>query len=466
LHKFFLVQEGDAMDTIAAIATPHTPGAIGIIRLSGPRAIAAADLVFTPRGGAALGARPDRQLVLGTLRDSRGQLIDEVLATVSRAPNSYTGEDTAEIQCHGAPMVLAMAMEALLACGVQQAAAGEFTRRAFLNGRMDLTQAEAVVDLIDAETPQAARQAAGQLTGALGRRVAEIYSTLTDLMAHFHAVLDYPDEDIDPFGAAVIAASLDQAEEGLAQLLSTYSRGRFLVGGIPCAIVGRPNVGKSSLLNALLGYDRAIVTDRPGTTRDTVEERCTLGGVLLRLIDTAGLRHTGDEVEQLGVARSKDALSHAALALCVVDGAQPLTQEDTAVLALAGAAPAAVCVVNKNDLPAAADTAVLHRMFSHVVSVSAKSAAGLSALEEAVADLFPAPEGQAGELLTNARQAAAVTQAQLSLRRAHAALEEGVTPDALLTDVEEAMASLGELTGQTVREDVTARIFSRFCVGK
>lgn len=454
-------------EPIAAIATPPVPSAIGIVRVSGEGAIEAASAVFRAASGRPLAACESRRLVYGTLLGPDGAPIDQVLATLSRAPHSYTGEDTAELQCHGSPAVLAMALEALFAQGVRQAGPGEFTKRAFLNGKLDLTQAEAVADLLEAETPAAVRQAAGQLSGALSRRVAALYDGLVDLMAHFHAVLDYPDEDIDPFRADTIREGLDAAHTGLEALLRTYDRGRYIAGGVPCVLIGRPNAGKSSLLNALVGYDRAIVTDVPGTTRDTVEARCRVGGVVLRLIDTAGLRETDDAVERIGVERSRAALEEAALALLVLDGSASLTPEDEAAMAQAARAPRVICLINKSDRPLAFAPEELRSRFPHLCVVSAATGAGLDALGETVAALFPAGGAEsAGELLTNARQADAARRALEAVTRASESLEAGITPDALLTDAEEALAALGELTGASVREDVTARIFERFCVGK
>ena len=453
--------------TIAAIATPPAPSAIGILRLSGDGAIEAAAAVFRPAGGKSLAEYESRRLVYGTLLGPDGAPIDQALATISRAPRSYTGEDTAEFQCHGSPAVLQLGLEALFAQGVRQAGPGEFTRRAFLNGKLDLTQAEAVADLIDAETPAAVRQAAGQLSGALGRRVGAIYDGLVDLMAHFHAVLDYPDEDIDPFRADTIRAGLEEARAGLSALLATYERGRYIAGGVPCVLVGRPNAGKSSLLNALVGYDRAIVTDVPGTTRDTVEARCRLGGVVLKLIDTAGLRDTEDKVERIGVERSRAAMEGAALILVLWDGSVPPIEEDGALLERAAKLAPTILVHTKADLPSAPVPFVNLDPLPPTVTVSAKTGQGLDELAEAVAALFPTGGAEAaGELLTNARQAEAARRALAGVERAGESLAAGITPDALLTDVEEALSALGELTGASVREDVTARIFQRFCVGK
>lgn len=454
-------------DTIAAIATGPVRSAVGIVRLSGPCAISAVQAVFCARSGRALCEYESRRLVLGTLLDVAGRPVDQVLATVSRAPESYTGEDTAEIQCHGSPAVLALALETLFAQGVRQAGPGEFTRRAFLNGRLDLMQAEAVADLIDAETAQAARCAGGQLSGNLSRRVRGVYDALVDVSAHFHAVLDYPDEDIDVFGATTLDAALEEAERALSALLDTYRRGKLLMGGIPCAIVGRPNAGKSSLLNALLGYERAIVTDIPGTTRDTVEEKCTLGGQLLRLIDTAGIRETGDAVERMGVARSRAALEGAELALVLVDGGD-WQEEDFELLRYAmERVPRVLLLITKRDINREIPIPVTDQKLPPVLEISSKTGEGLSALEEIIGALFPPDAAQeSGELLTNARQAEAAGRALEGVRAARITLAMGMTPDAVLVDVEGAMGALGQLTGQNLREDVTARIFQRFCVGK
>lgn len=454
-------------DLIAAIATGAAPTGVGMIRLSGFGAIEAVSALFTPQQGAPLGERPDRQLVYGTVADCEGRLLDRALAFVSRAPHSYTGEETAELQCHGSPMLLSLLLEALFSLGARQALPGEFTKRAFLNGKLDLMQAEAVIDLIDAETPSAARQAASQLEGALSRRVSDIYDGLVNLMAHFYAVLDYPDEDIDLFRQETISHALSLARAQTDALLQTYTRGRQITKGIPCVILGKPNVGKSSLLNALSGYARAIVTDLPGTTRDTIEARVTVGGVLLRLIDTAGLRETEDLVEQLGVLRSRAAVEEAELCLLMLDSSLPLSEEDYAAIELAKSVPHCILLLNKSDKPAAVQSELLKQEFPHMISLSAKSGEGLSALEETVQALFPfGAQPSSTPLLTNARQQGAARRAQEALLRAEEGLLSALPPDLLLLDVEEALFALGELSGRSLREDITARIFERFCVGK
>jgi tRNA modification GTPase len=451
-------------DVIAAIATALAPSAIGIVRLSGDGAAAVAGRIFTPLSGQPLVDAPNRKLIGGALHDRQGRVIDQALAVYTRAPATYTGEDTVELQCHGSPVVLAAALEALLANGARQAGPGEFTKRAFLNGRMDLSQAEAVVDLIDAETVDAAANAAGQIGGAMARQVDPVYGQLVAILSHFHAVLDYPDEDIDAFSLPSYVGSLEGAIGDLEALLRTFDRGRVLKNGVKCAILGRPNAGKSSLLNALTGYERVIVTDIPGTTRDTVEAPIRLGGLTLRLLDTAGIRDTDDPIERMGVERALAAAKEADLAIFVCDGARPLDDSDRRALAAAQTAPRSLAIVNKSDLPQVVRPEDLP--FDTVLSLSARTGQGLPDLEQAVEALFGGSTPCDGSILTNARQSGAVRRAVQSLHTALDALQLGLTPDAVLVDVEDALEALGEVTGKSMREEVTNDIFSRFCVGK
>lgn len=450
-------------DTIAAVSTGSQVCAIGIVRLSGDMAIEIADRLFKPMSGAKMSASDDRRLVYGRLFDEEGRLLDICLCTISRAPNSYTGEDTAEFQCHGSPVVLRAVLDAAFSLGARQARAGEFTKRAFLNGRMDLASAEAVADIIDAETADAARNAASQLGGAISRRCDEVYSVLTDISSHYHAVLDYPDEDIEDFTLEHYRADIARCTATLERLRASYEGGKMLNAGIPAAIVGRPNAGKSSLLNALLGYDRAIVTDIPGTTRDTIEEKLRLGGVLLRLTDTAGIRETADEIERQGVARSRKAMENAELVLAVIDGTEKMCDEDAEIIKCAERAERGIVILSKSDLDRACEkpnTAL------PVIEASSVTGEGLDSLGKAVREAFPLPSVPAGEILTNARQFDAVSRALESMYAAQEAMSLGQTPDIVLTETEAALAALGELTGRTVREEVTNRIFERFCVGK
>lgn len=449
---------------IAAVSTGNQISAIGILRLTGDGCAAVAGKVFTLNNGQLLTDAPNRKLMLGNLHDSQGRIIDACLAVYTRAPHSYTGEDTVEIQCHGSPAVLAAGLEALYLAGAQPAKRGEFTKRAFLNGQLELTQAEAVIDLIEAETADAAANAAGQVSGILQKKLAPIYNDLTDLCSHFHAVLDYPDEDIDDFHLESYTAALRNNAKALYALLQTYGQGRILRQGVAAAIVGKPNVGKSSLLNALAGYERVIVTEIAGTTRDTVEENVMLGSTRLRLIDTAGIRETEDRIEAMGVERSKTAAENADLVLFVCDGSQPLTLEDQAVIETCVQHENAIALINKSDLGQAVIPSDLP--FMTVIPICAKSGNGLDQLADIVNTMFAGQSPCDGSILTNPRQYDAIRRAYEAMLRALQGMKLGLTPDAVLTDVEAAMEAMGEVSGATVREDITARIFERFCVGK
>lgn len=449
---------------IAAVSTGTAVSAIGIIRLSGDGCAQVAEKVFTLNNRKALSDAPDRKLMLGALHDKQGRVIDQCMAVYSRGPHSYTGEDTVEFHCHGSPAVLAAGLEALYLAGARPAQRGEFTKRAFLNGHLDLTQAEAVIDLIEADTADAAANAAGQVSGKLKKKLVPIYDALTDLCSHFHAVLDYPDEDIADFGLASYEASLKQSAKTLYELGATYGQGRILRQGVSAAIVGKPNVGKSSLLNALAGFERVIVTEVAGTTRDTVEETIMLGATRLRLIDTAGIRETEDKIEAMGVERSRTALENADLVLFVCDGSQPLTWEDRDVIDLCCEHENAIALINKSDLGLVIHPSELP--FMNIIPISAATGAGLSQLADLVDTMFAGQMPCDGSILTNARQYDAIRRAYEAMLSALQGLRLGLTPDAVLTDVEAAMEAMGEVTGATVREDITARIFERFCVGK
>lgn len=372
----------------------------------------------------------------------------------------------AEIQCHGSPAILSETLAALFANGAQQAAPGEFTQRAFLAGKMDLSGAEAVHDLVTAATAQAAENAAAQMNGAVGSRIRDIRQRLVDLVAEFLAVVDYPDEEIDGTLFDSACEILHSATRELYGLAETYEHGRILREGIPCAILGRPNAGKSSLLNALAGFDRAIVTSVPGTTRDVIEETIRIGAVVLHLYDTAGLRDTEDPVEKIGIDRAMKQAQISALILAVFDSSDDISDDDLMVIARTHG-KRTIAVLNKSDLPSALDVATIERHFEHVIAVSAKTGEGLKELY----DLIPQVVGMDGmmfdgSIITNARQAAALVRAAERCEEAFVAAQLGMTPDAVVMDAEGAIAALGEITGQAVRDDIVATIFDKFCVGK
>ncbi len=449
-------------DTIAAIGTPPGQGGIGIVRLSGPEALAILQQVFQPAQDRDWVAR---RITFGQVVDpDTGEVVDEALAFYIPAPHTYTRQDVAEIQGHGSPISLQRILNLVLRHGARQAEPGEFTLRAFVNGRLDLAQAEAVLDLIQARTEAGHRIAMAQLSGRLSDAVRRVRRQLLDILAYLEASIDFTDEEVPPQD---IAQPLEGVLNELGRLLQDAERGIIYRQGVRAAIVGRPNVGKSSLLNALLRVERAIVTEVPGTTRDTLEETINLRGVPLVLVDTAGIADTEDQVERLGVIRSRQALEQADVALLVVDASQPLHTEDREIAALIGNRPA-ILVVNKIDLKP--PVMAFHTLLAGApcVHVSALTGAGLEALEEALVDTVLTGRAIAGHrpMVSNPRHKALLTQAATHVQSALEAYARGVPADFVSIDVTAAVNALGEITGETASEDLLDAIFSQFCVGK
>lgn len=448
-------------DTIAALATPAAAGGIAVIRISGADALPIAERVFSKP----LSGQQGYTAVYGRMA-AQGKTLDDGVALVFRAPHSYTGEDTVELSCHGGVYLANRILRALYAAGARPAAAGEFTRRAYQNGKLTLTQAEAVAQLIAADGEQAVLAARAGLDGALARRLAAEKETLLQILARLSAWADYPDEDLEPVERETLCAELSALAESLGALLRGYDSGRLVREGIAAAIVGKPNVGKSTLMNLLAGCDKSIVTAQPGTTRDVVEETVRLGKAVLHLSDTAGLRETADPVEREGVSRARRRMEEATLVIAVFDRSEPLTAEDVALLeSLRGRA--AIAVLNKGDLPAAVEEGQLRPYTGYTVTLSAKEGEGLSALIEAVEELSELNRfDPSAALLANARQYHAACRAAEAVGEGLSALRSGFTLDAVTVSLTDALAALLELSGESVTEAVVDEVFSRFCVGK
>lgn len=453
------------MSTIAAISTGPAAGGIGVVRISGPDALSVADRVFRAASGKPLSALPGYHAAFGTVTLD-GEPLDEAVALVFRAPKSYTGEDTVELSCHGGLYGTQRVLRAVLQSGAAAAGPGEFTRRAFLNGKMDLTRAEGVMQVIAASGAQAQRAAYGALEGRLSGEIDRVAAGLKRVSAALAAWVDFPDEDIDDLPDEALLAALEDAHGALGALLARFDSGRAVREGANVAIAGRPNVGKSTLMNLLSGEERSIVTDIAGTTRDVVEQTVAFGGLVLRLSDTAGLRETDDAVERIGVERAEKALARADLILAVFDAGAPLDAQDERVLALCKDRNA-VAVVNKTDLPVRLDLDKINSVFKNVVQISAKTQDGLPALEKAVAAaLGTAQYDAAAPQLANERQFACCKDAAERLAEAIAALQGGVTRDAVQVLLDAAIESLDTLTGRRATDSVVDAVFSRFCVGK
>ncbi len=443
-------------ETIAAVATPFGEGAIALLRVSGPRAIAVVDRLATT-AKTKPSAFPPRRQRLVALHDLTGQLLDESLLSVHRAPSSYTGEDVVEITCHGGILLTRRVLEALLAAGARAAEPGEFTQRAFLNGRMDLTQAEGVMDLIHAQTDLALRAASEQLAGRLGERIAGLREDLLSLVAHVEAYIDFPDEDIDPETGTALLARVDGILAILDALLATAEQGRILREGVRTVIYGAPNVGKSSLLNALVGHERAIVSETPGTTRDTIEEFINVRGLPLRMIDTAGLRDTDDPLENAGIIRTRRTLANADLTLHVVDGSLP--PPASAPEPTGGAATILVC--NKSDLGT-------HPAWTGAVRVSCRAGEGIDALADTI--YHRVTGGQVAwndaAVAINVRHQACLQRARTALAAGRDALARGISAEFAALDLRAALEAVGEVIGTVDTEEILGRIFSTFCIGK
>ena len=451
--------------TIAAISTAQGEGGIGVIRISGDRAIEIADAVFKNINGKKLAYMKGYTAAYGSILYENEKL-DEAVALVFRAPHSYTGENVVELSCHGGIYITRQVLRAVLEAGAKPAEAGEFTKRAFLNGKLDLTEAEAVMDIISAKSRSAARSALSVKDGALRRKINGVKDDLLSIAAHLSAWADYPEEDIAEVTDEMIFDSCDKAITTLSYLLDTYDMGQAVKQGIDTVIAGRPNVGKSTLMNLLSGYEKSIVTDIPGTTRDVVEDTVLVGNVLLRLSDTAGLRDTDDKVEKIGVDRTKKRLEQCGLLLAVFDNSRELDDDDMQLLETAAQIPT-IAIINKTDLENQLDISVIESKVKNIITISAARGEGREAIIEAVEKIAGTDRLNPSEgILSNERQRANVRNALASVREANAALEMGMTYDAVTVSLEDAISELLEMTGEKTGDEVIDRVFHNFCVGK
>jgi tRNA modification GTPase len=454
-----------AEDTICAVSTPPGGGGIGIIRISGRDAISVAAGVFQPRSGRPLETASTHTLHYGRIVvPGTGEIVDEALVSVMRAPATYTREDVVEINCHGGAMPLRRTLGLVLGSGARQAEPGEFTRRAFLNGRIDLAQAEAVMDVILAKTEESHRLANEQLLGGLSSEIRSLRDELLSLLASVEAGIDFPEEDIETGSGGTLSDDMSRALDSVDRALASFTCGRILRDGCATAIVGRPNVGKSSLLNALLKQERAIVTELPGTTRDVLEEYLNIAGVPLRILDTAGIRHSHDVIEQEGVRRSLAAVGAADIVLIVLDGSLPLTPDDQRVLDETKG-KSAIAVINKADLPQRLEMPEwpITRVF-----VSCRSGAGLDELKRTLSEMVRQGAGGMREhaWAINQRHKTALEQAKGSLQKALVSARNGLSPEFVALDLRDALDSLGLIIGATYTDDILERIFNDFCIGK
>ena len=453
------------LSAIAAISTPLGTGGVGIIRISGKNATEIADRIFVSVNGKKLSSSKGYRAYFGRIFDGE-TAVDEVVCLVFRAPHSYTGEDVVEINCHGGVVLLKKILRLVLQNGAQAAAPGEFTKRAFLNGKLDLSEAESVMTLISAQGEQGANAAFNQLEGSLSRKIEKINSSLLSLAAHIAAWVDYPDDEIEELGNNELYSTIYNAHLELCALLSNFDSGMAVTNGVDAAIVGKPNVGKSTLMNLLTGYDRSIVTEIEGTTRDVVEETVNLNGCILRISDTAGMRETGDIVEKLGVERSRKKLERAAIVFAVFDLSKPISDEDKELIDECKDKNV-IPIVNKTDLESRLDVDYIKNKLGSPLFISAKSGDGYNELCDRVAELMGTKNfDTTSAMLVNERQRICCQKASDALKDALEALNIGLTPDAIGVCIDDAIAALLELTGRKASEAVVDEVFKQFCVGK
>lgn len=457
----------DTADTIAAITTPLGESGIGAVRISGPGAYAVGDKIFKSKSEVPLKERRDRSIQYGTIVDENGTCIDEVLALIMKGPHSYTAEDVLEIQCHGGREVLESILQLILRSGARMANPGEFTERAFVNGRIDLAQAEAVMDVIQAKSRAGLTSAVSQLEGRLSKVINKTRNELTELVTRLEVMIDYPEEDLEDIAVPDVSGALKGMQEKLQHMLEESQSGRMIRDGVMAAIAGTPNAGKSSLLNRLLQEERAIVTDVPGTTRDVLEEWITLRGIPVCLVDTAGIRETDDTVEKIGVSRARQYLDRADIILAVIDSSRPLTEEDKDILqSVAG--KNVIVVLNKTDLPPVVTSKDLSPYGFLLCPISASTGKGLDELKDMLLQevLKGGFTDGPSALLTNTRHIELVRQSAEALNRAQQSLQDGMPLDCAVVDIRQAWDALGSITGDTVHDDIVEEIFSRFCLGK
>ncbi len=454
------------MSTIAAIGTPHGKGGVAMIRISGQDAFDVAKRIFVPASPERFKAELHGRTYYGSFSDEKG-IFDDGICVLFRAPNSFTGENVAELYCHGGILVTQKLLAAALKNGAVMAGAGEFTRRAFINGKLSLTQAEAIGGIIDSKSEKHLEVSAKQANGSLSRHLSAIYDELRLLAASVYAFIDYPDEDMTDVTVDEMRNQLVDVKNRLDRLANSHTYGRAISEGIATAIVGKPNTGKSSLLNVLCGEERAIVTDIAGTTRDVVTETVRLGDMILRLSDTAGIRESEDTVEKIGIERSKKALEEANLILAVFDLSRPFDDDDKRIvdaIIAADKVEKTVCILNKSDI--SCDNAYQDLAFAKKIVISARNREGIDELVDTVSLMFGAGEiGENDEIVVNARQCAAVVNASNAVGNAIEALDS-FTQDIAGMDIEQALSALAEADGRTVNEDIVNEIFSHFCVGK